>query len=110
MQQIIFKEDGTFLNIFIPQRLYSKEAILNFLYWKLHESSVHFSVFSDKEFQVSIELSAFSIAQIDEFKKTLSNELIDYELREIVQNQTKNVRELIIAKAFANGTLDDLDS
>src|SRR5665647_1882247 len=110
MQQIIFKEDDTFLNIFIPKKLYSKEAILNFLYWKLHESSVHFSVFSDKEFQVSIELSAFSIAQIDDLKKTLSNELIDYELREIVQKQTKNVRELIIAKAFANGTLDDLES
>lgn len=110
MQQIIFKDDGKFLNIFIPQKLYSKEAILNFLYWKLHESSVHFSIFSDKEFQVSIELSAFPKAKIDDLKKTLSNELIDYELREIVQNQTKSVRELIIAKAFANGTLDDLES
>lgn len=110
MQQIIFKEDGTFLNIFIPQKLYSREAILNFLYWKLHESSVHFSVFSDKEFQVSIELSAFSIEQIADIKKIISNELIDYELREIVSKETKNIRELIVAKAFANGILDDLES
>lgn len=110
MQQIIFKEDDTFLNIFIPKKLYSKEAILNFLYWKLNESFIHFSIFSDKEFQVSIELSAFSVQQIDDFKKTISNELIDYELREIVSKETKNIRELIIAKAFANGTLDDLES
>ena len=110
MQQIIFNEDGKFLNILIPQKLYSKEAILNFLYWKLDESTIHFSIFSDSEFKVSIDLSSFSAQQLTDFKRTLSNELIDYELREIVNNQTKNVRELIIAKAFANGNLDDLES
>jgi len=109
MDQIIFKEDGQFFNIFIPQKLYSKEAILNCLYWKLNDFNIHFSVFSEKKFLIVINLTDLSFQQKDNLRNTFSNELMDYELREIVNKETKNIRELIIAKAFANGMLDDLE-
>jgi His-Xaa-Ser system protein HxsD len=108
MEQIIFKEDDKFFYIFIPQRLYSKEAILNCLYWKLNDFNINFSVFSEKEFQVSLDLKALSLQQKESLKNSFSNELLDYELREVVNRETKNIKELIIAKAFANGALDDL--
>ena len=108
MEQIVFKEDDKFIYIFIPQRLYSKEAVLNCLYWKLNELKIRFSFYSEKEFQVSIDLKNLSLHQKENLKDTFSNDLLDYELREIVHRETKNIRELIIAKAFSNGALDDL--
>ena len=108
MEQIIFKEDDKFFKIFIPQRLYSKEAILNCLYWKLNDCNIRFSVFSEREFQVSLDLTALTLQEKESLKNTFSNELLDYELREVVNRETKSIRELIIAKAFANGALDDL--
>ena len=110
MEQINFKEDGKSLYIFIPRKLFSKEAILNCLYWRLGRSQVQFLQFSEEEFQVSLNLSRLSNKQIINLKTTFTNDLIDYELREIVSKETRNLRELIIAKAFANGTLDDLES
>ena len=108
MEQIVFKEDDKFLHIFIPRRLYSKEATLNCLYWKLNELNIRFSIYSEREFQVSIDLKNLSLHQKENLKDTFSNDLLDYELREIVHRETKSIRELIIAKAFANGALDDL--
>jgi His-Xaa-Ser system protein HxsD len=108
MEQIVYKEDDEFFYIFIPQRLYCKEAILNCLYWKLSDFNINFSVFSEKEFQISFDLKNISLQQKENLKSSFSNELIDYELREVVNRETKNIRELIIAKAFSNGALDDL--
>jgi len=51
---------------------------------------------------------ALSLQQKESLKNSFSNELLDYELREVVNRETKSIRELIIAKAFANGALDDL--
>lgn len=68
MEQIVFKEDDEFFNIFIPQRLYSKEAILNCLYWKLNDCNIRFSVFSEREFQVSLDLTALSLQQKESLK------------------------------------------
>jgi His-Xaa-Ser system protein HxsD len=109
MEQIIFKEDNKFLNIFIPQKLFSKEAVVNCLYWRINEFNIHFSVFSDKEYLVSIDLTGLTLQQKNDLINSFSNELLDFELREVVNKETKNIRELIIAKAFANGALDDLE-
>ena len=41
------------------------------------------------------------------FMDKLNQDFIDYNLRDIVSKETKNVRELIIAKAFSNGEYDE---
>jgi His-Xaa-Ser system protein HxsD len=109
MEKVNFIEDDKFLHIIIPQKLFSKEAILNCFYWKLNELNIHFSMFSTREFQISIDLTSISHQKKDSLKNTLPNDLLDFELREIVNKETKNIKELILAKAFANGLLDDLE-
>ena len=38
----------------------------------------------------------------------LQQDLVDFQLRQIIHEETHNLRDLIIAKAFANGNLDEL--
>lgn len=109
MEQIIFSEKDNALIIVIPTKIYTKEAILNCLYWRLGSSKISFSVLSEMEFQVTIDLTGVSNDQKKDLIKSFSNEIIDYELRETVSRETKSLKELIIAKAFANGMLDGLD-
>ena len=40
-------------------------------------------------------------------EKKLNQDLIDYNLRDIVKNETTTIRELIIAKAFSHGEYDE---
>ena len=44
---------------------------------------------------------------LNEHLQKLERDLIDFKLREIVVKETKNVRDLLIAKAFAHQ--DDLE-
>ena len=38
----------------------------------------------------------------------LERDLIDFNLRDIVTKETKNIRDLLTAKAFSNGEFDEL--
>jgi His-Xaa-Ser system protein HxsD len=107
MKKIKINRTKKSLKILIPQALYSKEAILNCLYWHLDKPHVQFSLTSDENYLVSINATNLSLLQIENIENTFTNELIDFELREIVSRETTNIKELIIAKAFANGALDN---
>lgn len=43
----------------------------------------------------------------DELESQLKRDLLDFNLRDIVNEETKPIRELIIAKAFSHGEFDE---
>lgn len=108
MEKIKIHRTKKNLKILIPRALYSKEAILNCLYWHLDKPNVQFSLASNENYLININATNLSLLQLDNIENTFTNELIDFELREIVRRETINIKELIIAKAFANGALDNL--
>jgi His-Xaa-Ser system protein HxsD len=52
-------------------------------------------------------LSDMSKERMERLPILLKRDLLDYNLREIVKEQTTSIRELIIAKAFSNGEFDE---
>jgi hypothetical protein len=46
--------------------------------------------------------------QLEILLQKLERDLIDFNLRDIVTKETKNIRDLLTAKAFSNGEFDEL--
>jgi His-Xaa-Ser system protein HxsD len=108
MKQIQFAIENATLIINLPTDIYSKEAILNSIYWQLGNFKVFFAKTNENGYKISIDIRNVSKDRLDTFKHEFSSDLIDFELREIINHESQNVKELIIAKAFSDGLLDDL--
>ena len=108
-------DDHMQVSFSLDKAIYTKEAILKACYW--------FS--RDLFFQVSARESSFDVVasirttvptleqpkvhKVDEFVPELLNAFVDFQLRVEIQSETSAIRELIVAKAFAEaGILEDL--
>lgn len=103
-------KDGV-ITVFANTEIYSKDTIFKCLYW--YGDKFHTNVsFSDQD-TYKIELSVIDNGQIqntdlDLYLSKLERDLVDFSLRQIVNNETQAIRELLIAKAFSNGEFDEL--
>jgi His-Xaa-Ser system protein HxsD len=99
----------------IDKKIHSKSAILKVCYW-LNEDLCFQVTEEENQFSVTVRLrevtptlSKPSVKKIDEWLPDILNALIDAQLREEIQAETAGIRELIIAKAFAeSGILEGL--
>tara|TARA_Y100000813_G_scaffold161689_1_gene122214 strand:+ start:5548 stop:5907 length:360 start_codon:yes stop_codon:yes gene_type:complete len=78
---------------------YSENCIRSCFYWYVTKYEVNFQ-FNKTDCIVSLE----SGEEIDEtnLSRKVKRDLNDFKLREIINNETKALQELIIAKAYAN--------
>ena len=101
-------EDGKII-IFLDNSLYTKEAVFKCVYW--YGEKFRTSVTTENENYVVILESIEPKIDLAEFlQKSLiqaERDFIDYNLRDIVTKETKNIRELLIAKAFSHGQFDE---
>lgn len=101
-------EDGKII-IFLDNSLYTKEAVFKCVYW--YGEKFRTSVTIENENYVVILESIEPKIDLAEFlQKSLiqaERDFIDYNLRDIVTKETKNIRELLIAKAFSHGQFDE---
>jgi His-Xaa-Ser system protein HxsD len=101
--------------IYLDPRIYSKEAILKASYWSTGIAYVRIPESPDNRLVVRFELKQTlpSLANpkpitIHDFVKEFCNSLLDFELRRVVEIETGQVRQLIVAKAFSDsGVLED---
>lgn len=109
-----FDEERTTAKLAIDKKVYSKSAVLNACYW--FHRDLYFQIVDrgdDLHLFVSARvknatLSQPKVKQINEWLPEVFNALIDAQLREQIQAETAQIRELIIAKAFAeSGVLED---
>lgn len=109
-----FNEQHTTAVLVVDKSIYSKAAILRACYWLGRD--LYFQISDDEsQFQITAALRVSSptlaepvVKKIDQYVPELLNALIDSQLRVEIQNETENIRELIIAKAFAeSGVLED---
>jgi His-Xaa-Ser system protein HxsD len=97
--------------VFANTFLYSKDGIFKCLYW--YGDKFHTSVsFQDSDtYRISLKLNSneqTNEVNYEEILQKLERDLIDFNLRDIVSKETKNIRELLIAKAFSNGEFDEI--
>jgi His-Xaa-Ser system protein HxsD len=86
----------------IDTRLYSIEVIQKCFYWYTSDFSINFDFLEDG--LVEARLVLISGEDIDEISLNakVSKDLNDHMLRAIVSKETGTIRELLVAKAFAN--------
>ncbi|GGB19922.1 His-Xaa-Ser system protein HxsD [Puia dinghuensis] len=95
--------------VYVDASLFSRDVVIKSLYW-----------YGDKfHTQVSAEMNAYVVvlkpmanAAIKEedlgyYLQKFERDIVDFSLREVVNKETTNIRELLVAKAFSNGEFDE---
>jgi His-Xaa-Ser system protein HxsD len=109
-----FDDHHTTATISIDQKVYSKPVVLRACYWFGKDLYFHLNE-KDGFLVVTVGLRVSSptldqpnVSKIDDWLPEIYDALLDSQLRVEIQAETAGVRELIIAKAFAeSGVLED---
>ncbi|SDM53187.1 His-Xaa-Ser system protein HxsD [Pedobacter antarcticus] len=82
--------------------IFSKEVIQKCFYWYTAEFFVDFNFLDDRFIEVSLVYNTDQKYDETALVAKIAQDLNDFSIRETVNHQTKIIRELIVAKAFAN--------
>lgn len=102
---IVTQIEETSINIKIDINLYSSEVVHKCFYWYAGKYSVEI-ITEGKSFIVKLT-DIKKEWDIQSVVSKIKTDLIDFKTREIIFNETKNIREMLIAKAFAHN--DEFD-
>ena len=94
----------------ISSKLFSKETVLKTLYCFGDKFLIDISTIED-DFLVTLKpMSNLNLTHddLEHYLQKVQRDLIDFDLRETINNQTTNIRELLVAKAFSNGEYDEV--
>lgn len=97
------------LIIKVDKNIYSQDVLYKCLYWYTGKYVISIETNYDQYYSVSIKLAnGLSIEEeaAKQLNEQILHDLIDFKLRDIITKETQTVRELIVAKAFANFQID----
>lgn len=94
------------MNLVVDESIYSREALLRTCYWFTDRCYLFVSRSAPNQFSVHIRAKAGGPA-LGSISGEFENALIDQQVRKDIERNTARIRELIVAKAFAEG--QDLD-
>ena len=83
----------------IDSDIYSKEVVTKVVYWLSRDFTIMQGV-EGENWTLSLENP--NTVDWDEVKKRLSQLLTDYQMRELITAETKDIRNILFIKAFAN--------
>jgi hypothetical protein len=94
----------------ISTKIFSKETVLKTLYWFGDKFLVDISTINDDFLVILKPMSNLNLTNddLEHYLQKVQRDLIDFDLRETINNQTTNIRELLVAKAFSNGEYDEV--
>lgn len=83
----------------IDSCIYSKGVIAKVVYWL----SCDFTIMQSIEGNIwTLSLESHDVVNWDEVKGRLSQLLTDYQMREVITAETKDIKNILYIKAFAN--------
>lgn len=97
--------------VYADTSLFSKDSVFKCMYWYGGNFHTNISFFDESTYRISLKSlseNKLTSVELDHILFKLERDLIDFNLRDIVSKETQNVRDLLIAKAFSNGELDQL--
>jgi His-Xaa-Ser system protein HxsD len=97
--------------VFVSLDFYSKDSITKCLYWYGGRFRVFLSMVNQTICQIELEPKEGGPLNSDEANVVmlkLEQDLLDFNLRDIVTKETKNIRDILTAKAFSNGEFDEV--
>lgn len=92
--------------VLVDETIHSREAVLRACYWFTDRCHVFVSRVEPGVLSVRITAKPGG-AELDSVVGDFENALLDAQLRREIGQETARIRELIVAKAFAEGDLDD---
>src|SRR5438128_1344832 len=102
----IIRGDGEII-LAVDGKIYGRGALLRSCYWFTDRCYIFISRNGEDEFLVHLRLKQPSACSLEEIAGEFTNSLLDFELRAQLDKETATLRELIVAKAFAEGNLLD---
>jgi His-Xaa-Ser system protein HxsD len=103
--EAIPRTDGE-LRFLVDEQVYSREAVLRACYWFTDRCYLFVSRPTPGHLLVAIRAKAGG-PPLDAVAGDFGNALLDQQVRQDIQRETARLRELIVAKAFAEGNLLD---
>ena len=101
---------GAGVEFLLDSQLYNEAVVFKCFYWYGAEYEVVIDRAADGK-SLSVVLSprtrALAAEQVDALVSRVRRDLVDFKTRDIIARETQSIRELLVAKAFAN--LDELD-
>lgn len=83
----------------IDADIYSKEVVTKVVYWLSRD----FTIMQDMDGQDwMLSLESQNVMDWDEVKTRMSQMLADYQMREVISAETKDIKNILYIKAFAN--------
>ena len=92
--------------LLVDESIYSREALLRTCYWFTDRCYLFVSRPGPNQFSVRIRAKA-GLPSLESISGDFENALIDHQVRQDVERDTARLRELIVAKAFSEGDLED---
>lgn len=83
----------------IDSTIYSKAVVAKVVYWLSRDFTIMQTIEGEA---LVVSLESHGIIDWDETKKRMSQMLIDYQMREVIAAETKDIRNILFIKAFAN--------
>jgi His-Xaa-Ser system protein HxsD len=93
------------VQLIIDPLIFNDTVITKTFYWIQSDYLIYWSSLVDKNQNITLEKKSGLIDETDFFKlkNQISQNLIDFKNRDIVNQETKNIRDILYVKAFANG-------
>lgn len=88
------------MTITIDRRIYNDSVISKAIYWLSGDYIIVRNILDDNTESLSITANNANIAE-DSMKTKLMQTLNDFKLRQIVADETRNIKTILYAKAFA---------
>ena len=92
------------ITLLVDETIYSRIAVLKTCYWFTNRCYIFIYRHDDQHLAVRLASKA-STSGHDEIAGEFENALLDHQLRFEISSQTATLRELIVAKAFADGNV-----
>ena len=93
----------------INASIFNERVLTKALYWYAESFIIYWNKNKDNLFEITLELkpSANMIYTFEYVTHKFNHHLIDYKNRDLITNETKDIRNILYVKAFANN--DDFE-
>jgi len=109
----LFEIHDKVLSVDVNESVYSRDAVLRTAYWFTDRCYLHITRPAPGFFRIQFKAKAspkpdLVVATLEEVAGEFLNSLLDHQTRQDIESQTGRIRELLVAKAFAEaGVLED---
>ena len=90
------------ITVIVCQDFYTKSIVLKTIYWYSDAFQIECTSKENKFIITMKSVDAKSKSELEDYLLKFTRDLIDFELRQVVRDETSLIQQLLVAKAFSN--------